>query len=142
MVLESVPLNGRFYNYPGGLTTPTCDEAVEWYVNQNPIRINKKQLKVFQDMWVKTGFNNEFATGQGNNRKVQPLGSRKMSMGTLTYQFDGGVAGASGGSTDDSDGSGGKNILIIFLLLVNVTFCAVIGYLMKQAKDVKGENQA
>ena len=39
-VFDLVPANSAFYAYPGGLTTPTCDEEVNWMVNKNVLRVN------------------------------------------------------------------------------------------------------
>ena len=61
----SSTLNDNLYNYQGSLTSPTCDEAVEWMVLKNPIKINQKQLDNFQNLWSK---NPNFADGNGNNR--------------------------------------------------------------------------
>jgi carbonic anhydrase len=32
-----------YYHYIGGLTTPTCDEVVNWVVNTNPVKISAEQ---------------------------------------------------------------------------------------------------
>merc|ERR1712216_949052 len=86
-------------------------------------------------MWIKNGFNGEYATGQGNNRVTQPLGSRKMSMGSLDYQFESTTSG------DGKDNGDGKNILIIFLILVVVGMCVAMGLMMKSNSQAKyGEN--
>ena len=53
-----VPANSNFWMYEGSLTTPPCSEIINWYVNKNVIRINKKQLEKFKALWVtKNGYN-------------------------------------------------------------------------------------
>jgi len=37
-----LPTENNFFHYLGGLTTPTCDEQVNWYVSKHVIRMNKK----------------------------------------------------------------------------------------------------
>lgn len=53
------------FNYQGSLTTPPCSETVEWFVVKEPLKINKKQLDFFKQLWEE---NPEFAQGNGNNR--------------------------------------------------------------------------
>ena len=59
---DVVPDLYTFYGYPGSLTTPGCDEIVNWYLSRYIIPINSKQLKFFQ-----TSCNEESCE---NNRKV------------------------------------------------------------------------
>ncbi len=40
-----LPEKSSFWHYEGSLTTPTCDEICNWYINKNYIRVNSKQLK-------------------------------------------------------------------------------------------------
>lgn len=39
-LFKLLPKENLFWHYEGGLTTPTCDEAVNWYLNKNIIRVN------------------------------------------------------------------------------------------------------
>jgi len=39
-----------YYNYPGGLTTPTCNEVVTWMVFEKAIPVSAKQLKKFRQL--------------------------------------------------------------------------------------------
>lgn len=61
----SSTVNDNLFNYQGSLTTPTCDEVVEWFVFKHPVKINEEQLHNFEILWSK---NYEFAMGNGNNR--------------------------------------------------------------------------
>jgi|LauGreDrversion4_2_1035121.scaffolds.fasta_scaffold352004_2 carbonic anhydrase len=57
----------RVYNYQGSLTTPTCDEIVNWIILDDPQYISSEQLSVFTNMWAG---NQSFAKGNGNNRRT------------------------------------------------------------------------
>lgn len=35
---------GHVYNYPGSLTTPGCDEVVDWWVASSPLTISTLDL--------------------------------------------------------------------------------------------------
>ena len=37
---------GSFYRYKGGLTTPGCDQVVQWTVFQNPLYISRAQVSM------------------------------------------------------------------------------------------------
>ena len=37
--MDLLPADRSFYRYPGSLTTPICNEVVQWYVMQNPIEM-------------------------------------------------------------------------------------------------------
>ena len=72
-IITDVPLkdfinstvNDNLYNYQGSLTSPTCDEVVEWMILKNPVKISQKQLDNFQ---ILSSNNPQFADGNGNNR--------------------------------------------------------------------------
>ena len=55
----------RYFHYKGGLTTPDCDEVVNWYVFETPLKITTAQYKKFASHWI---LNYDFARGNGNNR--------------------------------------------------------------------------
>jgi carbonic anhydrase len=65
------------YNYKGGLTTPTCDEAVEWMLVTEPRKINAAQLALFTSLWAG---NAAFAGGRGNNRLIQATNRREVQL--------------------------------------------------------------
>ena len=86
--LEEIPLQKFIdsikdkpkFNYKGSLTSPPCTEIVEWFVLEDPVKINQKQLNDFQVLWEK---NPDFASGIGNNRNIQALNRREV---ILTHQ--------------------------------------------------------
>jgi carbonic anhydrase len=75
----------KVYHYEGSLTTPTCDEIVEWLVVHDVQSISDQQLQFFTKEWAG---NSTFARGKGNNRGVQPLNGRTIyyySSAVATY---------------------------------------------------------
>ncbi|EAS01404.2 eukaryotic-type carbonate dehydratase (macronuclear) [Tetrahymena thermophila SB210] len=62
----------KAYIYQGSLTTPTCDEIVNWHVFKNPVKISKKTLDKFKELW----FNQSGEIKSGNYRTTVPLNGR------------------------------------------------------------------
>ena len=58
------PTAATFYHYAGSLTTPPCSEQVQWFVSKQPLTLASTQFTVLSDLY------------DGNNRPVQPQGSR------------------------------------------------------------------
>ena len=79
--LEDIWTPGNFYFYEGSLTTPGCNEVVNWFVVDTPIQVSTKQMLKFQNAWAK---NISFAGGNGNNREIMPLHGREVMAGTLS----------------------------------------------------------
>ena len=61
--------NKNFYYYHGGLTTPGCDESVNWIVMEDIYKMSYRQFEEFKK-YISIEFPN------GNNRNVQPLNGR------------------------------------------------------------------
>ena len=61
-----LPKNLSYYKFPGSFTTPPCKEGLTWYVLENPIELDAKQIRSFTEI---PGFNH-------THRPIQPLGSR------------------------------------------------------------------
>lgn len=59
----------NFYYYHGGLTTPGCDEKVNWIVMGDIYDLSQKQFEDFKNFVSK-----EFPNG--NNRNIQPINGR------------------------------------------------------------------
>ena len=59
----------EFYHYEGSLTTPTCDEIVEWIVYKTPVFISPKN---FDTLEAHLGV---------SNRNTQDLNGRKIRLG-------------------------------------------------------------
>ena len=57
-------------HYEGSLTTPNCDEIVNWFVNTEVIYINPKDLRNIKA---------HIYHGTDDNRPVQPLHGRKVT---------------------------------------------------------------
>ena len=60
-----------FYYYHGSLTTPHCDESVNWIVMDNIYTMSTSQFEDFQNF-----IQQEYP--DGNNREVKPLNGRKV----------------------------------------------------------------
>jgi carbonic anhydrase len=63
---------GNFYSYAGGLTTPTCNEAVTWIVMKDVKTITQDSLAKF---WAAKASNGTISN-YGNYRPLQAIGSR------------------------------------------------------------------
>ncbi len=47
----------KYFRYAGSLTTPACDEVVEWILIENPVlEISEDQLLEFQSVLSRKGF--------------------------------------------------------------------------------------
>lgn len=44
-------LNGEFWRYKGSLTTPSCDEIVEWHVMKTASPMSRSQFEYFQSIF-------------------------------------------------------------------------------------------
>ena len=64
-----LPAGRHYYRFAGSLTTPPCSEGVTWIVLSQPVTVSRKQLAAFTH-----------TMGHANNRPVQPLNARKVSM--------------------------------------------------------------
>ena len=71
LIEPSMP--GPYYSYDGSLTTPDCDEVVEWIIYKKPLEISAAQLAQFRTV---TGENGKPI--KSNFREVQPLNDRKI----------------------------------------------------------------
>jgi len=143
---ESVPKKSSFWHYTGSLTTPPCGEIVNWYVNKTPLKISKKQLEKFTDLWVKASYNDDgkavqlpkvlpggatkrlasSPTGQGNNRPTMnaqwTTNTLAIHSGVYTYKIE----------TDSDDDREWRNIIVITIMLVLAIIIAVLTHLKTQ----------
>ena len=72
---DFLPSNLSYYYYEGSLTTPGCDEVVQWFLLKEPISIPEaylKQLRMVQH-------NDEGELLTFNYRQTQPLNNRTVS---------------------------------------------------------------
>ncbi|XP_035716426.1 carbonic anhydrase 2, partial [Folsomia candida] len=63
------------FHYKGSLTTPTCNEQVNWYVFKTPITVSPSDVNAFRSLV--DGHNRTLIE---NHRPVQSLGSRDVKM--------------------------------------------------------------
>ncbi len=86
MIGTHMPGSSDLYHYEGSLTTPGCDEVINWYVLKEPI--SAPGLSYFKNLWQKDPHANPQVNG-GNNRNLQPLGARQIYNGTMTISTNG-----------------------------------------------------
>lgn len=48
--LNFLPANRSYYTYDGSLTTPPCNESVNWIVFEEPVEVSAQQLNAFRSM--------------------------------------------------------------------------------------------
>lgn len=65
------------YNYDGGLTTPTCDEIVEWNLASKPISVTPNQMSRL--LALINGCPQSIAFNGSTSRPTQPLNGRKIN---------------------------------------------------------------
>lgn len=59
---------GKFYHYQGSLTTPACNEIVEWVVMADILPMSTAQKTIFTSIWS--------GLGLGTYRNTQAIGAR------------------------------------------------------------------
>jgi len=69
--------NGEYANYDGSLTTPTCNEAVQWLLFKEPIQISANQMEAFRAL--RDAADNPMVD---NYRPTQPLNGRQVNFYT------------------------------------------------------------
>ena len=67
---ELIPDNRKAYHYRGSLTTPGCNEIVNWFLLTTPIEMSAAQIAAFRDLFK------EGTVHYDTNRPVQPLNGR------------------------------------------------------------------
>jgi len=70
-----LPDNKQVYTYPGSLTTPGCDEIVNWFVIAEPIEMSAAQINAYRELY----------DGERSNRPVQPLNGRIVTLADIDY---------------------------------------------------------
>lgn len=68
--MDMLPAESSYYGYRGSLTTPPCTEGVRWLVMSEIQEVSQEQVEQISEL---TG-------GIENNRPVQPLGDRTLTL--------------------------------------------------------------
>jgi carbonic anhydrase len=63
---DLLPADHGFYRFPGSLTTPICNEGVQWYLMQHPIEMSAAQIAKYKKYYHDTA------------RPLQPLNNRPL----------------------------------------------------------------
>lgn len=74
-VILSTASGGHLFNYPGSLTTPGCNEIVDWWVVQKPLKIATSDLERLQRHFQRFEIYDEGKDA----RSVQPLNGRTIA---------------------------------------------------------------
>jgi carbonic anhydrase len=61
---DLLPSDRSFYRFPGSLTTPDCNEVVNWYLMKNPVELSESQIQEYSRHYHDTA------------RPLQPLNGR------------------------------------------------------------------
>lgn len=69
-----LPASLRSYRYSGSLTTPPCDQGVQWVLLAEPVEMSARQIEAFQSLFLGT---DRFPVG--NARPVQPRNGREVT---------------------------------------------------------------
>ena len=65
---DLLPRDSRAYRYRGSLTTPPCNEGVQWFVGARSVALSAEQIAAFRKIV------------DGNARPLQPLGNRLIAL--------------------------------------------------------------
>jgi carbonic anhydrase len=68
---DLLPAERSTYRYDGSLTTPPCSEGVKWMVFTTPAQLSAEQIAAFREIL------------NGNNRPIQPLHQRSVSVSPM-----------------------------------------------------------
>jgi carbonic anhydrase len=66
----------NYYNYAGSLTTPGCNQGINWFLMANPMFLSPTQLLAFTSTLAAEQGG---LTRGGDNRLIQPLNNRVVS---------------------------------------------------------------
>jgi len=88
-----------FYRYEGSLTTPACQEIVQWTILKKPVSVTKEQMEAFRKLQDSEG-----APLVNNYRPIQSLEGRE-------------VVEVYTGDTDNGAGMHGTNYLLPWICL-------------------------
>ncbi|XP_061459040.1 carbonic anhydrase 15-like [Rhineura floridana] len=77
-LLPSMALLSKYYRYMGSLTTPNCEEVVQWTVFEEKIPISKSQMNEFVNTIYFKNVGMTSLKMTNNFRPPQPLHSRKV----------------------------------------------------------------
>jgi len=61
---ELLPMDQRYYQFLGSLTTPPCTEGVLWMVLKTPVTLGKDQLKLFGQLFPNNARPVQLANGR------------------------------------------------------------------------------
>lgn len=64
--MDLIPGDRGFYRFPGSLTSPICNEPVQWYLMKNPIEMSEAQINQYRKYYHNTA------------RPLQPLNDRPL----------------------------------------------------------------
>ena len=93
-----LPASLHSYRYAGSLTTPPCDQGIQWVLLAEPIELSAEQIATFQELFLG---NERFPAG--NARPLQPHNDREI---TTDAEERCAIDGPLGGAWEATDGHG------------------------------------
>jgi len=75
--------DGKFWYYPGSLTTPPCTENVDFLIAQSTVVTSHSYVTSYMEYLIGSGAGNSY--GQ-NHRPIQPLEDRVITTGRFSFE--------------------------------------------------------
>ena len=74
---QEFSMQDKYFHYKGSMTVPPCSETVSWHIMANPLPMSILQLSTLS---LHFRINSDFARGRGNNRRLQKLKERRVTL--------------------------------------------------------------
>jgi len=120
----------KYYRYMGGLTTPGCNEIVEWTVFADTVKISQAQIDSIN------GWNGHL---RENNRKTLPLGDREVTFFEIPGESSESANESRNETTDEPKEPSMSTGMMIGLAVVAIAILVGLFVFMKRwSKTING----